>query len=54
MHTIGVFACVFDEKGHVLCVRANYGDRLGPCPEADLRQAKTPFPPSSGRRWKKR
>lgn len=42
MHTIGVFACVFDDEGHVLCVRENYGQRLWAMPGGRLEAGEDP------------
>ena len=42
MHTVGVFACVFDEKGHVLCVHENYGERLWAMPGGRLEAGEDP------------
>ena len=43
MHTIGVFACVFDEQGRVLCVRENYGERLWAMPGGRLEAGEDPI-----------
>lgn len=42
MHTIGVFACGFDEQGHVLCIRENYGERLWAMPGGRLEAGEDP------------
>lgn len=42
MHSIGVFACVFDEQGRVLCVRENYGERLWAMPGGRLGAGEDP------------
>ena len=43
MHTIGVFACIFDEQGRVLCVRENYGERLWAMPGGRLEAGEDPI-----------
>lgn len=42
MTTIGVFAAVFDEHGHVLCVRQDYGDRVWGMPGGRLERGEDP------------
>ncbi len=39
---VGVFICIFDHRGHVLCVRRNYGRRDWTTPGGKLEAGETP------------
>ena len=43
MTTIGVFAAIFDDRGDVLCVRQNYGDRAWGMPGGRLEPGEDPL-----------
>lgn len=43
MTTIGVFAGILDEQGHVLCVRQNYGDHSWGMPGGRLEPGEDPI-----------
>lgn len=43
MSSIGVAAAVFDDRGHILCVKQNYGDRLWALPGGAVEPGESPI-----------
>ena len=43
MHTVGVFANIFDPEGRILCVKRNYGPRNWTTPGGRLEKGESPL-----------
>ena len=42
MPTVGVFAAIFDQRGHILCVKLNYGPRNWTTPGGRVEAGESP------------